>query len=369
MGMYKKTALCLAIVIMISACGDDSDDDANKAADPSRKGVILDSAISNMRYKIGASSLAITDTSGQFNYKIGDKVTFYLCGDNTLPIIDASEIVLPINLAGEKSLSTQRTRNIARLLQSLDKDGVTSNGIQIADACNNLPCANVPINYDSNDDDFAASVRPLLICSGTTNTNLIAGDAAITHLTSTVNQVFKSQRKISVYGAFAGDLVLAPKATKLLSTDQANGVVSGSYMTYTVNVSGFNRFVLEVPETSTSVQLDAIRFGKGTSGWWLESTAGNTEEINREFRHTDSNFKPAKAGCEWGYFSPPKPSCPGFYGDEWVEGAPDGTSIRSEHGKNAYYGFSTAKPNHPAVPPFVYADTMTLYFKLADDVN
>ncbi len=367
MSANKKAVLCFAIAVTISACGGGSDDGSDKAVDPSRKGVMLDSAISNMRYKVGASSLATTDAAGQFNYTMGDKVTFFLCGNNTLPTIDATDIILPLNLAGEKSLSTQRTRNIARLLQSLDKDGVTSNGIQIADACNTLPCAAIPINYDSNDDDFAASARPLLSCAGTTNTDLIAGDTAIAHLTSTVKQIFKLQRKINVYGAFAGDLALAPKAKKLLSTDQANGVISGSYITYTVNISGFSRFVLEVPKTSKSVQLDAIHFDKGTNGWWLASTAGNSEEISREFRHTDSNFKPAKAGCEWGFFNPPKPSCLGYYGDEWVEGAPDGISIRNDHGKNAYYGFSTAKPEFPAVPPFIYADTMTLYFKLADD--
>lgn len=168
--------LILTGTILLGACSD-----SETPVSAERTGIFLDSAVQGLEYST-LSRTGITDATGAFSYLAGENITFSI-GDLILPTVRASSIVTPLDIFEASSSRDAPVTNLARLLQSLDADGDTSNGIQID------PVAAASASMiDFFSDDFDQQVVNLIANSGSINTTLIDSSTAIAHLDSTLDQ-------------------------------------------------------------------------------------------------------------------------------------------------------------------------------------
>ncbi|QOJ23256.1 MAG: adhesin [Gammaproteobacteria bacterium] len=114
-------------------------------------GILVDSAVSGVTYAATSGKSGTTDEKGNFSFTHGDKIEFKL-GDLTLGNIQGSQIVTPIELAGDNN---NKLQNLLVLLQSLDSDSDLSNGIAISRETS--AAVKGSINLDSNPETFAES--------------------------------------------------------------------------------------------------------------------------------------------------------------------------------------------------------------------
>jgi len=76
----------------------------------------------------GESSISgKTDMDGQFNFNVGERITFSL-GGLALPQTQAASTVTPITIFGSDEAAVA---DLSRLLQSMDEDGNNENGIKL----------------------------------------------------------------------------------------------------------------------------------------------------------------------------------------------------------------------------------------------
>lgn len=132
---FRKSALIIAISMAAVACGGGGGGGGKgKSSEPSQTGVFLDSAVAGIHYRLVDAEGRpkwrddlTTNEKGEYKYDEGDSVIFYI-GALEFPPVRAAGIVTPADIAaGNGTLQT----NIIRILQSVDKDGDPSNGIQV----------------------------------------------------------------------------------------------------------------------------------------------------------------------------------------------------------------------------------------------
>ncbi len=122
-----------------------------------------------------------------------------------------------------------------------------------------------------------------------------------------------------IYGAQAGDYSMTKTGHQLIGTSKSGN---------TFDMSGYSRFILYVPPSSSKILFDAI----GLSTGWVNSQHG------LEYAHHGSNMNPT--GSTWAQ------------GDSYIEGPPDGLTIENNAGSHAYYSFTMNG-----------ATTLTIYVK------
>ncbi|MGE8683611.1 MAG: hypothetical protein ACN6OV_03835 [Acinetobacter sp.] len=132
----KKTLLAISLSCLLAACGGGSSDNDSSNGGPSdgnpptsnlQTGVLTDGPVGNVRYETSSGVKGFTNERGEFEYKAGDSVTFYL-GNIELGTTTAQAHITPIELSEDENIRT----NLLILLQSLDKDQDHSNGIAIS---------------------------------------------------------------------------------------------------------------------------------------------------------------------------------------------------------------------------------------------
>ena len=152
-------------------------------------GILIDSAVSNVNYKTETME-GITNENGEFNYILGENVTFSI-GDIELGTIPAEPVITPLNLASTLDITDNSVVNITRLLQSLDQDGNPETGIKINDLAKES--ANSFIDFSQPIDDFAfsAEVLSLLVNGGQDEVVLELKDLqeSIRHLEQTISEI------------------------------------------------------------------------------------------------------------------------------------------------------------------------------------
>jgi len=111
-----------------------------------------------------------------------------------------------------------------------------------------------------------------------------------------------------IYGAQAGDYDLTTGGRQLIGNSSSGN---------TFNVTGYARFILYVPSTSSTIRFDAI----GLDSNWVNSTG------DIEYTHYTWNINPT--GSTWAS------------GDSCIEGPPDGITMENTPGYAGYYGFTT----------------------------
>lgn len=181
----KITVLALAIsAILLTACNSDNDDKSTSTPSPTpvvKTGVLIDAAVSGVSFDSG-SQKGSTDANGQFKYIAGETVSFKL-GNIVLGNAKASDKLLlkalNFGVDAQGNLS-DITLNRAVLLQTLDSDNDSSNGIQISSAtADKLKAASIAFN--TTPAQFATIFSKLLSDTGITAT-VINVDVAKNHL-------------------------------------------------------------------------------------------------------------------------------------------------------------------------------------------
>ncbi|NVK26100.1 MAG: VCBS repeat-containing protein [Gammaproteobacteria bacterium] len=168
---YVRSALLIAAGSVV-ACAE-----INEEEESYNTGVFIDAPVSNINYKTDTNR-GVTNDKGEFLYKPGDSVTFYI-DELLLPPVEASSVVTPLHIAKATSNDSKEQAiiavNIARLLQSLDTDGNPANGIALQ---NDLKVSN-GLDLTLNASDFESAMKTLM-----PDIALVKRDAAIAHLVS-----------------------------------------------------------------------------------------------------------------------------------------------------------------------------------------
>jgi hypothetical protein len=140
-------------------------------------GVFVDSAVQGLNYQTATQS-GKTDENGTFSYVDGETVVFSI-GDIAFPAVMAKAMLSPLDVFEVTDVNDIRVQNMARLLQTLDHDGSSGNGITITDDAHNQA---VGVAVDFASVDFAAQVMDVVASSGAAYTSLISIKAAVDHL-------------------------------------------------------------------------------------------------------------------------------------------------------------------------------------------
>lgn len=193
------TSLALISSLSLSGCGgggsSSSGDPVRSVADAAQQssttssssellqGQFVDSAVAGLWYETETQS-GFTDANGFFNFLAGESVTFYL-GQTELGTVDAKSLVTPLDMLAEGD-HPDKLQNMLRILQTLDADADTSNGIMLNQVTNDylsqftLPLNNPAVLFE------ASVVVNDLIAAVTNGSSLIDAVDSFVHFRETL---------------------------------------------------------------------------------------------------------------------------------------------------------------------------------------
>lgn len=132
-----KRVLSLATISILSlgftGCGSGNTDTTT-----TNIGTFVDVPTKNLKYRT-QSITGYTDENGKYKYASREKVKFYL-GNIYLGEVTGGEIITPYTLSGDTNYSSpnQKTKNIARILQSLDTNRTDQDRIFLPDSVKSM---------------------------------------------------------------------------------------------------------------------------------------------------------------------------------------------------------------------------------------
>ena len=183
----KSYGIASILMLVITGCGGSSSGEKPAPSSGLQTGIFVDSPVYGIGYRT-ESGIGFTNEQGEFNYMAGDTVTFFI-GSLELPSATASSVVTILDIANTDDYSDNRVRNMARLLQTLDKDGNPDNGIEITDAAHeNAPVVDFTISTE--DFEAAQTVIDFITNSGqnVVQTSLVPLSQAILHLSEQIEK-------------------------------------------------------------------------------------------------------------------------------------------------------------------------------------
>lgn len=147
-------------------------------------GVFIDSPVQGLTYQSGSNPAGITDANGMFDYTVGETLSFSVGGVQlgTLPV--GQPVVTPndFGVAAE---------NIARLLQTLDADGVHINGIDLTAAATALTGTTLDASaFVSDATTFETTIQPILDTALGAGATLIDAAIALANLAAGTDSTF-----------------------------------------------------------------------------------------------------------------------------------------------------------------------------------
>lgn len=202
----RCTALVIAGAGLLTLYGCGGGDTATPQAPPvgTTTGVLTDAAVEGVAYTTSSGVTGTTNPLGQYTYNAGDTVSFKL-GALTLGTVPAASIVTPLELAAGNA---DKLQNLLVLLQSLDDDGVVSEGIKITPAA----AAGVGTNVDLTQPAaaFASSANTGLtaaMTAGGINRAIPSISQATAHFLEQSKRLFTSEVWVGFYESDAVMLV------------------------------------------------------------------------------------------------------------------------------------------------------------------
>lgn len=145
-------------------------------------GVLVDAAVMGVDYNTDNFS-GRTNAEGEFDYIAGNYITFSI-GEITFPTVKAASEMTPLELAGTEIVSDSTALDIARFLQSVDKDGNPGNGIEITQAMHDA--ALIDIDFTVSQERFEQN-RDLLDYLSSIGRTLVGANQAKAHLEETLS--------------------------------------------------------------------------------------------------------------------------------------------------------------------------------------
>lgn len=195
------TALSLSALTLLAACGGGGTGGTNAGSNVVTAGTsstlnvpssgeanqtvaigrFVDSAVEGLSFQT-ATQAGTTNDTGAFSYLPGEDIVFSI-GSIELPAIEAVELVTPLTVFSTENMGDTRVINLSRLLQTLDVDSNPDNGITLSESA---AASATGLDVDFASPTFDASVGNLVANSGSSTTQLIDGETALTHLQETL---------------------------------------------------------------------------------------------------------------------------------------------------------------------------------------
>ena len=113
--------LIISIIVLVGCGGGSGDDDPIEPKD--KKGFYVDSAVEGVEYQCGTHS-GTTGVDGEFSFEEGEGCRFSIAG---VPLRE-----VPADRLEDNVIIFENNVTTARFLQSIDRDGNVSNGIEIS---------------------------------------------------------------------------------------------------------------------------------------------------------------------------------------------------------------------------------------------
>ncbi|MFT2091741.1 DM13 domain-containing protein [Paraglaciecola sp. 2405UD69-4] len=245
----------LSALAILSACGGSGDGNPNSSQVPNSPviltGVFIDSAVQGLSFSTSSQS-GMTNEQGEFFYIDGEDITFSI-GDIQFPAVTAQNVMSPLDVFSVTNINDVRVANMARLLQTLDRDGISGNGITITDDAHNQ-ARGVIVDFSS--DDFDIQVEDIVANSGAVNTSLIEQQQAIEHLSLSLTNL---------------------DGVRECSSDSTKIGYTGEFTTFAHNVSGTATIIDDCTIEVTMFNFDGmapnVRFYAGVNGNFSGSDA------------------------------------------------------------------------------------------------
>jgi len=174
MNMLKLINLVLltSALFLYSACGGDNDTNSSDVQNVVNQddtesinlvnpatGIFLDSPVKGLRYSCSSGATGVTNIQGEFTCENGDTVVFFL-GTIPLAIVDMAKFMTPLSLfSGDE----ERALRFAQLLQTLDSDGDTTNGIDLSDESIKLLGNVIDFSSERFEEDMKAKIGKELV--------------------------------------------------------------------------------------------------------------------------------------------------------------------------------------------------------------
>ncbi len=227
MNINKKSILGTVILsaTLFVGCSSDSDNSI-------LEGRFIDSPVQGLTY-VSGSVEGTTDENGTFTYEAGQMVSFFI-GDIELGTTEGAAVLTPVELVPSATDETHPTvTNIIRVLQTLDDDGDTSNGIVISESVT-LEATNIDIDFTlsisnfENDSNLQAILSDLTELTSAGARPLVSVSEAQTHFNQALIDL--------LVGEYSGTFTGGDSGTFSFTANN-NGTINGTGFSNTDNES------------------------------------------------------------------------------------------------------------------------------------
>ncbi len=230
--IHKMTAIAILAVGSLVGCGGGG----GSSGTTTKTGYFIDSAVEGLEYTSG-SMTGITGADGSFKYEEGKPVTFKI-GNMVLGSLTVTNSrVFPVDLvSGATNERHQNVSLMAQILQSLDSDGVASNGITINETTRRSITQSIAIA--TADPSQTRTVISQLLASSTTGTfrtTLVDQTAAEGHLESNLIKEYAG----SWTGSFTGTGDSGTCEAQITDTGNLSGTCTSWALSTALNVGTF----------------------------------------------------------------------------------------------------------------------------------
>lgn len=191
-------AASFAVIVTLASCGGKASN-----APTLSSGRFLDGPVQGLSYETATVKNGLTDADGRFSYRVGETVTFSI-GGLVLPPVPGADVITPLDLVDTRQLNDPKVVNLLVLLQSLDEDGVPSNGIKIpskaakaAEGAAGQALREVLINASVADFAGSQQMRDFLDASLDVQRGVVATQVAVDHFAQTLADEKSDLRYVS----------------------------------------------------------------------------------------------------------------------------------------------------------------------------
>lgn len=225
------TAITTLAIASLVGCGG-----GGSGGTTTKTGYFIDSAVEGLEYTSG-STTGITDADGSFKYEEGKPVTFKIGSMVLGSLTVTNSKVFPVDLVSGATDETHPNVSLmAQILQSLDSDGVASNGITINETTRRSITQSIAIA--TADPSQTRTVIRQLLASNTTGTvraDLVDQTAAESHLESNLIKEYAG----SWTGSFTGTGDSGTCEALITDTGSLRGTCTSWALSTALNVGTF----------------------------------------------------------------------------------------------------------------------------------
>jgi hypothetical protein len=103
-------AVLISAIALASCGGGDGQQSIPATPTPVMTGVLLDAAVEGVSWDTTSNLSGITNTAGEFEYRVTDMVTFSI-GDIILGTVSGADVITPVELTGSADPTVQAALN------------------------------------------------------------------------------------------------------------------------------------------------------------------------------------------------------------------------------------------------------------------